>query len=164
MFSVQSKFWRSDMSFVQSSSSHPLSFSAQHKPQNTTRYLLQNGTLVIATSSLTFVQKPILPEGICLEDDSVTGDVVHSYPTAGWKLFATDTTQRRVFFEAQESCLLAVLNLEDGSWEVDDNPLFFRFSLDQTHNEEDQRTQFSGLCVKDNWSGAVYELIPLNHI
>ena len=149
------------MSFVQSSSIHALSFSAQHRTQDTTRYCLKNGTIVVATTSLTFVQQPRLSEHIRLENDSIPCDVVHSYPTAGWKLFATDISEKRIFFEAQESCLLAVLNLEDGSWEIDDNPLFFRFSLDRTHNTEEPTDESSGLCAKDNWSGAVYELIPL---
>ena len=66
--------------------------------------------------------------------------LIQTWNTSGWNLISVDVDEKVAFFEADDSWLLAKLDLLTGEWLTDDDPLFVQYSLD-----EDQ----SGLYVLD---------------
>ena len=69
--------------------------------------------------------------------------VVNTWSTEEWILLGVDPTERVAFFEASDSWLLAKLDLETGSFQPDDDPLFIQYEL----NVDD-----SGTFVQDEIS------------
>ena len=55
--------------------------------------------------------------------------VVNTWSTEDWILLGVDSNERIAFFEASDSWLLAKLDLETGSFQPDDDPLFIQYEL-----------------------------------
>lgn len=55
--------------------------------------------------------------------------VLNSWSTEDWTLLGVDSTEKIAFFEASDSWLLAKLDLETGSFQPDDDPLFIQYDL-----------------------------------
>lgn len=55
--------------------------------------------------------------------------ILNSWSTEDWNLLGVDSKERIAFFEATDSWLLAKLNLETGSFQPDDDPLFIQYDL-----------------------------------
>lgn len=68
---------------------------------------------------------------------------MNTWSTEEWILLGVDPTERVAFFEASDSWLLAKLDLETGSFQPDDDPLFIQYEL----NVDD-----SGTFVQDEIS------------
>ena len=84
---------------------------------NNGRILLKDKSKIIDTESLT----------AWIYD----GDILGTWESKDWRVFAVDTTEQLVFFEGKNSCELAVLDLNTKELESDDDPLFTKYSLEQ---------------------------------
>jgi hypothetical protein len=76
---------------------------------------LRHGLSLIDTE-----QKTILKNG---------STILNSWSTEEWNLLGVDSRERVAFFEATDSWLLAKLDLETGSFQPDDDPLFIQYDL-----------------------------------
>jgi len=76
---------------------------------------LRHGLTLIDTE-----QKTILKNGDTL---------LNTWSTEDWNLLGVDGSERVAFFEATDSWLLAKLDLETGSFQPDDDPLFIQYDL-----------------------------------
>ena len=76
---------------------------------------LRHGLTLIDTE-----QKTILKNG---------NTILNTWSTEAWNLLGVDGAERVVFFEATDSWLLAKLDLETGSFQPDDDPLFIQYDL-----------------------------------
>ena len=90
------------------------SFNLQHTNR---RVELTNGSTLIDTETLTALIQ--------------NGNLIQTWQTAEWAFLATDIDEQFAFFEANDSWLIAVLNLHTGEWTADDDPLFIHYSLDE---------------------------------
>ena len=82
-----------------------------------TRVELSNGSTLIDTETLTALIH--------------NGNLIETWPSLDWAFLAVDQQERFAFFEAHDSWLIAVLNLQTGEWIADDDPLFVHYSLDE---------------------------------
>ena len=71
------------------------------------------------------------------------GEIVASWPTDRWILLGVSVDEQTAFFEADDSWLLAKLDLQTGIFQPDDDPLFLQYALES----DDQ-----GLYVLDDLS------------
>lgn len=71
------------------------------------------------------------------------GETVASWPTERWILLGVSVDEQTAFFEADDSWLLAKLDLQTGIFQPDDDPLFLQYALES----DDQ-----GLYVLDDLS------------
>ena len=90
----------------------PLRFS-----EDSNQILLQDGAVLLDSDNLTALVK-----NDCL---------VQTWPTSSWLLIGITQDETRAIFEADDSWLLAILDLENGEWFADDDPLFVHYSLEQ---------------------------------
>ena len=90
---------------------------------------LSNGRHLRSQNALTLLISPT--------DAEDSSPVIQTWPTGGWNLIAIDSAEKTAVFEAEDSWLLAVLELDSGEWKADHDPLFPRYSL-----EEDQRGEY----------------------
>ena len=96
------------------------------------RVELSNGSTLIDTETLTALIH--------------NGNLVETWATDGWGFLAVDVREQLAFFEANDSWLIAVLDLRSGEWKEDDDPLFLQYSLDEDEkgpfiNEELTKTK-----------------------
>jgi len=90
----------------------PLRFS-----EESNQVLLTDGSILLDSEKLTALVK----------DDCL----VQTWPTNSWLLIGITKDEKRAIFEADDSWLLAILDLETGEWFTDDDPLFVHYSLHQ---------------------------------
>ena len=90
----------------------PLRFS-----EESNQVILSDGAILLDSENLTALVKDE-----CL---------VQTWPTTSWLLIGITLDEKFAIFEADDSWLLAILNLETGDWFADDDPLFVHYSLDQ---------------------------------
>lgn len=90
----------------------PLRFS-----EESNQVLLSDGSILLDSGNLTALVK----------DDCL----VQTWPTSSWLLIGITRDEHLAIFEADDSWLLAILNLQTGEWFTDDDPLFVHYTLDQ---------------------------------
>jgi hypothetical protein len=90
----------------------PLRFS-----EDSNQVLLFDGSILLDSEHLTALVK-----NDCL---------VQTWPTSSWLLIGITRDERKAIFEADDSWILAILDLETGIWFADDDPLFIHYSLEQ---------------------------------
>ena len=88
-------------------------FSREDKVLKTLR--LRHGLSLVDTE-----QKTMLKNGTT---------ILNSWSTEDWNLLGVDNKEHLAFFESADSWLLAKLNLETGSFQPDDDPLFIQYDL-----------------------------------
>ena len=91
--------------------------------EESNQVILSNGAILLDSENLTALVK----------DDCL----VQTWPTNSWLLIGITQDEKLAIFEADDSWLLAILNLETGEWFADDDPLFVHYSL-----EQDQKGDF----------------------
>ena len=69
---------------------------------------------------------------------------IQTWNTTGWNLLSIDRDEKIAFFEADDSWLLAKLDLITGEWITDDDPLFMLYSL----NEDDDGIYVMDECTE----------------
>jgi len=84
---------------------------------------LENGSILLDSADLTALVQ--------------SDNFIQTWPSANWLLIGITTDEKIAVFEADDSWLLAILNLETGEWFSDDDPIFIHYSL-----EEDQEGDF----------------------
>jgi hypothetical protein len=62
------------------------------------------------------------------------GNLLGTWESKDWRLFAVDREERFAFFEGKKSCELAILDLNTKELKADDDPLFIQYSLEQDRN------------------------------
>jgi hypothetical protein len=77
------------------------------------------------------------------------GQTLATWPTERWILLGVSLDEQTAFFEADDSWLLARLNLDTGIFRPDDDPLFLQYVLESDDN---------GLYVLDDLSLEKYYL------
>lgn len=77
------------------------------------------------------------------------GQTLATWPTERWILLGVSIDEQTAFFEADDSWLLARLNLDTGIFRPDDDPLFLQYVLESDDN---------GLYVLDDLSLEKYYL------
>lgn len=86
------------------------------KPNSVLKTISLRGNLFLIDTE----QNTILKQG---------STVLNSWSTEDWTLLGVDSTEKIAFFEASDSWLLAKLDLETGSFQPDDDPLFIQYDL-----------------------------------
>lgn len=79
----------------------------------------------------------------------LSGQTLATWPTERWILLGVSLDEQTAFFEADDSWLLARLNLDTGIFRPDDDPLFLQYVLESDDN---------GLYVLDDLSLEKYYL------
>lgn len=96
--------------------------------------VISQGSVLFSTQNKV-LKRLSLRHGLCLVDTEQNtmlknGEtVLNTWSTEDWNLLGVDSNERIAFFEATDSWLLAKLNLETGSFQPDDDPLFIQYDL-----------------------------------
>ena len=79
----------------------------------------------------------------------VDGDtILQEWDTARWVLLGVDRQERIAYFEADDSWMLAQLQLDTGTFKADDDPLFIQYSLNE---DEDGTYVFDEIAERKNY-------------
>ena len=95
------------------------------------------------TNNQIFNEKRIdIPNGHLMVNENLIALVleqklVQTWPATGWTFLEIDKNSQYAIFEADDSWLLALLNLQTGEWTADEDFMFPTFSL-----EEDQQGEY----------------------
>ena len=91
--------------------------------------------------STTFEKKVEIPNGHLLVNENLIALVlqdklIRTWPATGWTFLELDQDKQYAIFEADDSWLLALLNLQTGEWTADEDFMFPIFSLEEDRNGE----------------------------
>lgn len=95
----------------------------------------------ISHSPNSFDKKIEIPNGHLLVNDNLIALVlqetmIRTWPASGWTFLELDQNKKYAIFEADDSWLLALLNLQNGEWTADEDFMFPVFSLEEDHDGE----------------------------
>ena len=95
----------------------------------------------IENNQNSFEKRIDIPNGHLMVNDNLIAlvlkqNLVRTWPSTGWTFLELDRNSQYAIFEADDSWLLALLNLQTGEWTADEDFMFPTFSLEEDANGE----------------------------